>query len=386
MEEFSHRNQRGGFLSSFIPQHIDWVLIGAITPLLLFGLITMNSFVADNTFFFKQLIWIAVSLTIFFGISFIDFHFLRRTKVLVALYGIVVFLLILLYGVAHEVKGAKSWFDLGFASFQPTDLAKLVLILVLAKYFSRRHIEIARSKHVLISGAYAFILFVLILIQPALGSAIIIFCIWLGMVLVAGISKKHLAIIFTTAIVSFSLLWGYGLAEYQKNRIISFIHPLADIHGAGYHAYQAMIAVGSGQMFGKGIGYGTQSKLQFLPEYHTDFIFAAFAEEWGFFGVLMLIGFYGVVVWRIIKNGLEGESNFETLYAVGLAIFFVTHFIVHVGINVGLLPVTGTTIPFVSYGGSHLIVEFTGLGILMGMRRYNRPVHKSEVGREFFGV
>ncbi len=370
----------------FVPQHIDWVLMSAIAPLLLAGLVTMNSFLADNTFFYRQLIWIAVSLVLFFVLSVVDFHFLRRTRVLMVLYGVVVFLLTLLYTVAHEVKGAKSWFDLGFASFQPTDLAKLVLILVLAKYFSRRHIEIARSVHVLISGLYAFILFVLILIQPALGSAIIIFFIWLGMVLVAGISKKHLLLIFTTAILAFSLLWGYGLAQYQKQRVLSFIHPLADIHGAGYHAYQAMIAVGSGQFFGKGIGYGTQSKLQFLPEYHTDFIFAAFAEEWGFVGVLMLIGFYGVVVWRIVKNGLEGESNFETLYAVGLAIFFVTHFIVHVGINVGLLPVTGTTIPFVSYGGSHLLIEFMGLGILMGMRKYNRPVHKSEISREFLGA
>jgi rod shape determining protein RodA len=157
---------------------------------------------------------------------------------------------------------------------------------------------------------------------------------------------------------------------------------LTDIRGSGYNAYQSKIAVGSGQVFGKGIGYGTQSKLQFLPEYETDFIFAAFAEEWGFVGVVLLFVLYGIVFWRMLSIALKGGSNFEILFGIGLAILFLVHMIVHIGMNIGLLPVTGNTLPFMSYGGSHLLAEFFGLGILMGMRSSSRVVHKDTATNE----
>jgi len=206
------------------------------------------------------------------------------------------------------------------------------------------------------------------------------------MILVSGVSKKHLAIVFGVGVISFALLWGFALQDYQKDRIGAFLHPYADIQGAGYNAYQSMVAVGSGELLGKGVGYGTQSRLKFLPEYQTDFIFAAFAEEWGFAGVLLVFAFFGVVLWRILANGAYGASNFETLFAAGLAVLFMAHFMVHIGTNIGFLPVTGTTIPFISYGGSHLFTEFLGLGILMGMRRYRRATHRDDVKHEFLGV
>jgi rod shape determining protein RodA len=206
------------------------------------------------------------------------------------------------------------------------------------------------------------------------------------MVLISGISKKHLLAVFLIGIVSFSGLWLYVFRDYQKARIETFIHPLADIHGAGYNAYQSTIAVGSGEVLGKGIGYGTQSKLNFLPEYQTDFIFAAFAEEWGFVGVLILLFLYGVIIWRILLSAMHGSSNFEILYGTGIAILLMTHLVVNVGMNIGLLPVTGVTIPFMSYGGSHLVTEFTAIGILMGMRRYRRPVHRDLMKNEFVGI
>jgi rod shape determining protein RodA len=151
---------------------------------------------------------------------------------------------------------------------------------------------------------------------------------------------------------------------------MTFLDPLADIQGSGYNAYQSTVAVGSGQIFGRGIGYGTQSKLLYLPEYETDFIFAAFAEEWGLLGVLILFLFFTVVIVRLLKHAISGASNFEKLFATGVTIFLLTHFFIHVGINIGLLPVTGTTIPFLSYGGSHLVTEFAALGMVMAMRRY----------------
>ncbi len=365
---------------------IDWILFGATLPLLAAGLVTMNSFIGESHFFNRQLIWILVSLAIFFTFSFIDFRFLRRTSVLISLFGASCAVLLGLFALGKVVKGAQSWFDLGAFSFQPSDPIKLVVILILAKYFSRRHIEIAHIRHILVSGFYAATIFLLVVIQPDFGSAIIIFAVWFGMVLVSGISKKHLFAVFLIGAIAFGGLWNFGFKEYQKNRIKTFLHPLTDIRGTGYNAYQSTIAVGSGQMWGKGIGYGTQSKLKFLPEYQTDFIFAAFAEEWGFFGVMLVLILFAVVIWRILYNAVHGATNFEILFGVGLAILFMVHFTINVGMNIGLLPVTGTTIPFLSYGGTHLMTEFMGLGILMGMRRYRQAVHKDSMKNEFLGA
>jgi rod shape determining protein RodA len=293
--------------------------------------------------------------------------------------------LLLLAVVGKVVKGAQSWFDFGLFSFQPSDPIKLVIIIVLAKYFSRRHIEIANIRHILVSGMYAFIVFALILIQPDFGSAMVVFFIWLGMVLVSGISKKHILAVFLAGSLAFAGLWGFAFKDYQKDRIKTFVDPLHDIHGAGYNVYQSVIAVGSGQIIGKGVGYGTQSRLKFLPEYQTDFIMAAFAEEWGFIGVLLLFVLFAIVVWRIIVNAIRGATNFEILFGAGLAIFIIAHVVINVGMNIGLMPVTGITLPFLSYGGTHVLTELLGLGILMGMRRYSRAGHKGVVKNEFIG-
>ncbi len=365
--------------------NIDWILFFSVIPLVSAGLITMNSFVSQNYFFEKQLIWLSISIMVFFALSFFDFRFFKKTGVLLSFFAISVILLAFLF-VTSSVKGAQSWFDFGILSFQPADLVKLVLILLLAKYFSKRHIEIANIRHILVSGFYALVFFVLVLLQPDFGSAIIIFLIWLGMVLVSGISKKHLLAVFLIGLISFAGLWSYVFQPHQQDRILTFIHPMADIQGAGYNAYQSTIAVGSGQLLGKGVGFGTQSRLQFLPEYETDFIFAAFAEEWGFIGVVLLFLFFSIVIWRILVNTAKGASNFEVLFGLGLAIMLISHFTIHVGMNIGLLPVTGITIPFMSYGGSHLLVEFIGLGILMGMRKYSRVVHRDDMHNEFLGM
>lgn len=370
---------------SFVRQ-IDWVLFGATVPLLLAGLITMYSFIGENYFFERQILWIALSLAAFFALSTVDYRFLRRGGVLVMLYLTALLTLVSLALFGELVRGSQSWFTLGFFSIQPADFVKILLIIILAKYFSRRHVEIAHIRHILVSGAYALIPFFLILIQPDFGSAVIIFLIWLGMIMVSGVSKRHLFLVAVLATAVFGLLWGFGFTENQRARIVSFVHPFADIRGAGYNAFQSTIAVGSGEILGRGVGFGTQSRLSFLPEYETDFIFAAFAEEWGFIGVVMALFLYGVILWRILANAFVGDTNFEMLFGIGLSIFFVSHILIHIGMNVGLLPVTGLTLPLMSYGGSHLLSEFTGLGILMGMRRYARSTHRSLLTREFVGL
>jgi rod shape determining protein RodA len=365
---------------------VDWFLLGFIAPILLAGLFTMNSFAEKNAFFDRQVIWIGISLIVFFIFSKIDFKFLRKTGIIFGIYLAIISILLLLFGIGATVKGAQGWFNFGLFSIQPSEFAKLALILLLAKYFSRRHIEIKNFKHILVSGVYAGILFVLVALQPDFGSAIIIFSIWFGMVLVSGISKKHILIVFTITALVVTLLWNFVFYEYQKQRILTFIHPLQDIRGVGYNAYQSTITVGSGQILGKGLGYGTQSRLKFLPEYQTDFIFAAYAEEWGLVGVLILFSLYMLVLWRILKTAMNGATNFEILFGAGITIMFVAHLVVHIGMNVGIMPVTGITIPFMSYGGSHLLVSFMALGILQSMRRYSSSVHKDSMKNEFLGV
>lgn len=361
---------------------VDWLSLGAAVLLSLLGLVTMNSFVPGDQYFIRQAIWLAISIAVYFGASVIDWRFLRRGQFAAWAYVALIVPLLLLLVVGTAVKGAKSWLSFGSLGIQPIELAKLALIIALAKYFSRRHIEIKNIRHILVSGVYAAIVFVLVALQPDLGGAIIIGAIWFGMVLVSGISRKHLFLVFSVALVSFGALWFFGLHDYQKQRLMTFIYPLADIHGAGYNAYQSTVAVGSGELLGKGIGYGTQSKLRFLPEYQTDFIFAAFAEEWGFVGIAIVFSLYGVIFWRILHSAGRGASNFETLFALGILCYFGAHFVLHVGINLGLLPVTGTTIPFMSYGGSHLVVEFLALGMLAGMSRYSRATHRDMLDRE----
>lgn len=365
---------------------IDWVLLFSAIFITVAGLVTMGSFETDDNYFGKQIIWILISVAVFFILSLFDYRFLKRMGMVISVYVFAILLLLALFIVGHTSKGAQSWFQLAGISFQPADFIKLIIIILLAKYFSKRHIEIANVRHIFVSGFYVFVVFSLVFLQPDFGSALIIFFIWFGLILLSGISKKHLLAVFLTGVLAFGGLWGFVLQDYQKNRIINFIHPLADIQGTGYSAYQSTIAVGSGQLLGKGIGYGTQSKLSFLPEYQTDFIFAAYAEEWGFLGVILLFSLFGILLWRIIRIAYYGAMNFEILFGCGLAIMFFSHFFVNVGMNIGIMPVTGITFPFMSYGGTNLLTSFIGLGILMGMRRYRRTAHKEMMKNEFLGI
>lgn len=351
---------------------IDWVLLVSALAISVLGLFTMRSFSVENSFFEKQIIWIALAFVVGIVATVPNYVFIRRTPIVVSLYVVVTTLLALILMFGSIVKGSQNRFDLGFFFVQPSDPAKLILIAVLAKYFSRRHVEIAHIRHILVSGAYAFLIFVLVFLQPDFGSAIIIASIWLGLVLVSGISWKHLAVLFTVAAVCCGALWHWGLHPYQKARVLTFLHPLADIRGSGYNAYQSTVAVGSGELTGKGIGYGTQSKLEFLPEFQTDFIFAAYAEEWGFVGVALLLGLFFIVIMRILGIAAGSADSFNALFATGVAVYFTAQFTVHVGMDIGLLPITGTTLPFMSYGGSHLLTEYFALGVLMSNRRHTR--------------
>lgn len=368
-----------------LSKSIDWVLFAAIIPICLGGLAITTSFSEGGGVFYRQLVWVIVGMCAMFFIAQIDVRFLRDSRYITLFYAIALSLLVAVLIFGKTVKGAKSWFDFGFASFQPADMMKLLVVIILAKYFSRRHIEIARVKHLVISALYALIPIGLIMLQPDFGSAMVIAGLWLGMALVAGISKKHILIVFGIAATAFAIAWLFLFKPYQKARIQTFINPTADIRGSGYNAYQSMIAVGSGGLIGKGLGYGTQSRLNYLPEYETDFIFAAFAEEWGFVGGVIIIISFCVLLGRILFHAMRAATNFETLFCVGFALLLFGHIIVNIGMNIGIMPVTGIPLPFMSYGGSHLLGEFIGLGIIMSMVRFERAMHPDDIHKEFIG-
>ncbi|MFZ2152191.1 MAG: rod shape-determining protein RodA [Minisyncoccia bacterium] len=367
-------------------RHIDWLVVVAAALITFFGIVTMYGFSANDAYGERQTIWFGISFAVFLIASQFEYRVLRRTGVVVGIFSATLFLLILVTILGSAVKGAQSWFSLGFASFQPTDLAKLALIFLLAKYLAKRHVEIAHIRHIIVSGIYALIPTVLVLMQPDLGSALVLSGIWFCLVLVSGISKKHLALVLGGAFAVFILAWMFVLAPYQKDRIKTFIDPLSDIRGSGYNVYQSQIAIGSGGVLGKGVGFGTQSRLEFLPEHQTDFIFAAFSEEWGFVGVLVLLSLFLVLIWRLLAIALTSATNFELFCVLGILFFFLIHIVVNVGMNLGIMPVTGIPLPFMSYGGSHLLTEWLALGIIMGMRKYERSAHRDKLNYEFLGV
>ncbi len=365
---------------------VDVTLLVSMLFISVAGLLTMSSFQGDDNYFFKQTIWIVLAIGVFLTASLFDYRFLKQTRVVVALYVFLLFILGFLFILGNSVKGAQSWFSLGGLAFQPSDLMKLGLIIVLAKYFNRRHIEIANIRHIIVSGVYAAIPFVLVVLQPDFGSAMVLFAIWLGIIFVSGISWRHILLVAVLVSTTFLLAWNFAFKPYQKARIMNFINPLQDIRGTGYNAYQSTIAVGSGGLLGKGLGSGTQSRLNFLPEYKTDFIFAAYAEEWGFIGSILLLIFFAIIFMKLSFFALRADSTFEALFTYGVMVWMMTHVVINIGMNIGIMPVTGIPLPLMSYGGSHLLAEALALGMCAGMYRYARGGHKYQAKNEFLGL
>ncbi len=372
------------FLRGF--EKIDWWLLLAILPIIGASLITMSSFTGSEPFVIRQIIWVLLGIGIVVFLGRMDMRGLANGKTLLWIYGGGVLLLLAVVLLETAVKGSTRWISIGGFNLQPSELMKIILILVFAKYLSRRHVEIAHYKHLLITALYCAIPFILVFIQPDLGTALTFLFIWFGMLVVSGLSRKHIIVLGIIGIIGVLVMWFGVLEPYQKQRVISFVQPLSDIRGSGYNAYQSTIAVGSGQIFGKGVGYGTQSRLSFLPEHQTDFIFASFAEEWGFLGALLILGAYIFFLWRIIRLSLMSTSNFEKLVGVGVFIYFFTHIVVNIGMNIGIMPVTGLPLPFMSYGGTHIVTSSLALGLFMGMRYTNRLGSQSQHEQEIYGI
>lgn len=351
----------------------DWILIGSIILLLTIGLLSIASAsqARNSTFvnFNKQLIFAFLGAALFLIFSFLDYRIFRNYSfVVLALYFFIVFLLLILVFFGAKTRGAASWFNFGLFNVEPSELAKFVLIVTLAKYFSTRHVEFGLFRHIVISGFYTFVPTLLVLLQPDLGSALLLVIIWAGIMFFAGIRAKHLLILLSVFAVIAGLSWQFLLKDYQRARITTFLKPQKDPFDRGYNVMQSVIAVGSGRIFGKGLGHGTQSQLNFLPEQHTDFIFATIAEEWGLLGVLLVFLLFNLIFWRLAYIGARAPNNFARLFIWGLWLTILGHFIINVGMNIGVAPITGISLPFLSYGGSNLIATLLSFGVVNNIR------------------
>ncbi len=324
--------------------------------------ISLNKSVPDFLNFKKQLIFIGIGLIAFFASSVLDYKWLRFYSWFI--YGLAALLLVGVLIFGNVIRGTKGWFGFSWFNFQPVEFAKIALIVFLSRYFVRGAYEIFRFRHIVISGFFSAVLVVLVLLQPDFGSALVLFALWLAMLFLIGMKRSHVALIVLVIAVLLAGSWFFVFQDYQKDRILSFFDPSRDPLGRGYNISQAQIAVGSGEFFGRGIGFGPQSQLRFIPESQTDFIFAVLAEELGFLGSCLILGLWGVIFWRIVHLAKKTRDNFALFLVVGTAIVFLIQIFVNIGMTVGVAPVTGISLPFLSYGGSALVINLAMIGIL----------------------
>ncbi|MFH1781008.1 MAG: rod shape-determining protein RodA [Patescibacteria group bacterium] len=353
-----------------IIKHYDWWLFGLVFLLLIFSLVIIYSIGSnldppDLSRFNKQLIFAGLGLVMFVIFSFIDYRLLSSYAYIFYIIAIIVLLAVLIFGTT--IRGTTGWFNFGFFSFQPVEFVKILYLIFIAQYFSGKANRLDSLKNILFSGLYTGILVGLVILQPDLGSALIFMAIWLGLLLVQKIKWINLLIIGVILMLIAGVGWFGFLQDYQKNRILTFVDPAQDPLGTGYNVTQAMIAVGSGNFIGRGLGLGPQSQLNFLPETEADFIFAVIAEELGFLGSGAMLIFFGLFFWRIWLIIKRSSDDFGTLLAAGILILFFTQTLINVGMNMGLMPVTGLPLPFISAGGSSLIASFAMVGILQSI-------------------
>lgn len=356
--------------------HMNWLLLGIAALLFLLGVMNLYSAsgyrleegVNVSSFYQKQLIW---GLMGFAGmITFMLFDYRHLKTIAWPLFWVTVLLLLAVPFLGETIYGARRWLDLGFFNFQPSELAKITMLIVGAKILSRDSDPLNFTKLAYVTGV-GLIPAGLVILQPDLGSGLNILLILCGMILYRGLTAK----VFKTMAVALPCLVPAGwffLHDYQKRRIISFMNPASDPLGSGYHIIQSEIAIGSGRFWGKGFMGGTQSQLRFLPEKHTDFAIAVFGEEWGFVGAISLLALFCIFLYQIVVTARDAKDLFGSFLAAGVFFYFFWQILINMGMVLGLMPVVGIPLPFISYGGSATVVNFCLIGLVLNvsMRRY----------------
>ncbi len=357
-------------------QYFDWgllglaVVLGGLGVLTLFSVVSADAAAGTKTLYYKQLTWFCGGL--FFMVAAFLFNYKLLDRYAFAIYFFSVLLLVAVLVIGKVGGGSKRWLALGPVSVQPSEFVKLAVIIILARHYSKNAYTRGFTLRDLIFPLLLVMApAVLIVKQPDLGTALLLFIIAGSMTLFVKIERRSLLILFTSGIIAVPMVW-FVLKEYQKQRIMTFLNPDRDPLGAGYHIIQSKIAIGSGMFAGKGYLKGTQNALSFLPEQHTDFIFSVFAEEWGFAGsAIMVIVFLLLIIWGL--NVAYGcRDPFGMIMAVGISAMIFWQVFVNIGMVMGLLPVVGVTLPFISYGGSSIVTMMIAVGLLINvsMRRF----------------
>jgi rod shape determining protein RodA len=350
--------------------HFDWTLLILVLGICAVGVLNIYS-AAFSTgerqfpLYLKQVQWVLLGLLFMMIVFLIDYRVINENAYII--YGISIALLLLVFLYGFTTHGSQRWISLGGFSFQPSELIKLTVILALARYFDdHKSNESYTLRELFIPFLIVIVPFLLILKQPDLGTALIVLIIFSSIVFFIGINWKSVTIVLIGCLILLPIGWHF-LKDYQKDRLITFLNPNSDPLGAGYHIIQSIIAVGSGGIFGKGFIKGSQTQLKFLPEQQTDFVFSVFAEEWGFIGALVLIiMFMSLILWGL-KIALHSRDLLGTLMALGITTFIFWEVFINIGMVLGILPVVGIPLPFLSYGGSAMVVLLTAIGLLMNV-------------------
>ena len=347
----------------------DWTLFGAAILLVFFGLAAIYSTsldaggaAGDFTHFWRQVIFAATGVALLFIMSAVDYRLLSGLARVLYVVSLLLLIAVLVFGTT--VRGTRGWFGFGGFGVQPVELVKLFLVIYLAKFFSDYARHPAGLKQIIGSGVALAGVFLLVIIQPDFGSAMLLIAVWGALLLISGIRRSHLIVMVLLCIVTMAASWLFILKPYQKDRVTSFWDPSVDPRGKGYNVTQSVIAIGSGGLMGKGLGFGSQSQLRFLPERQSDFIFAVVAEELGFIGTHFVCGLFAVIFYRGFRLASESHDDFTMFLILGIMASFATEVAVNIGGTMRLLPVTGVTLPFLSYGGSSLLVKFLMIGVL----------------------
>ncbi|MBI4842822.1 MAG: rod shape-determining protein RodA [Nitrospirae bacterium] len=363
--------------------NFDWGLLSAALLLSAIGVLTIFSATRpvldaeQQSFYMRQLYWIGLSLIFYFAVISFDYRWLLRYAYFIYFFGIFLLVFVLFFG--REGMGAQRWIPLGFLSFQPSEFFKLFFIFAVSRYLSDmgENINLDLKSILRAGGLFFFIPALLIVKQPDLGTAVMISFIFFSMLFAAGMRTRLLVMAVIIGIISVpylgNIFWG-SLKNYQKQRITAFMDPDIDPRGIGYHIKQSKVSIGSGGLVGKGYMKGTQGPLRFLPEKHTDFIFAIFAEEWGFAGSVMLWLFYLFIILRGFDTARRARDLAGTYLAFGITSMFAFYFMINISMTLGMSPVVGIPLPLMSYGGTALLSNFLALGILGNIRMRRMPL------------
>ena len=324
-----------------------------------------QSVLSGGTTFVRGLVWTGIALVAFVITTVFDYKWLKTFAW--PLYLLQIGLLLLTLAIGHGVGGASRWISIGPFDFQFSELAKILMIVVLANYLGGRQGRLRSLPSILGACVLVGPPWILVMLQPDLGTSLVMIAILAGMLFMSGASMRWLAAMAAVVLASLPIIWNDILRDYQKQRLLSFLNPATDTQGAGYQLAQSQIAVGSGGWAGTGLTNGSQNQLNFLPVQESDFVAAIYLEELGFIGALILLILFSALIWRILSSGWRSKDPFGMVFASGLASMILFQLVVNLGMVIGLMPITGIPLPFVSHGGASLISIAVGLGIIQSI-------------------